>query len=354
MTTPTRSGQPTRFGRITPPDAAWLAKAPPEPVLDPDIPIVDAHHHLWERAVGQRYLLHDFLEDVYSPGHRVEQTVFLQCHAMYRATGPEEMKPVGETEFAAGIAAMSESGGYGPARVAAGIVGFADLTLGDRVEPVLEALVRAGGGRFRGVRHSAAWDADPVIGNGCPEPHLLRREDFRAGLGVLTRMGLSFDLWCFHSQLHEAVELVRAFPETTFILGHCGGPLGYGPYAGRTQEVFAAWRPRMAELAACPNVVVKLGGMMMRLAAYDYGALAAPPGSEELARMWRPWIETCIELFGPERSLFESNFPVEKMGIGWVALWNAFKRIAAGASEAEKRALFAGTARRAYHLPEVS
>lgn len=342
--------QPARFGRITAPDAEWLARAPAEPVLDPAIPIIDAHHHLWQRAADQRYLLHEFLADVQAPGHAVEATVFVQCHAMYRATGPEAMKPVGEAEFVAGIAAMSESGGYGPARIAAGIVGFADLTLGDRVEPVLEALERAGGGRFRGVRHSGAWDADPIIGNGCPHPHLFQREDFRRGLGVLTRRGHSFDLWCFHPQLHEAVELVRAFPDTPFILGHCGGPLGYGPYAGKTQEVFAAWKPRMAELAACPNVVVKLGGMMMRLAAYDYGVRPVPPTSEELAAMWRPWIETCIALFGPHRCLFESNFPVEKMGIGWVALWNAFKRLAAGCSEEEKRALFAGTARRAYRL----
>lgn len=343
--------EPARFGRITAPDRDWLAGAPPEPVLDPDIPIIDAHHHLWQRAANQRYLLHDFLEDVYAPGHKVEQTVFIQCHAMYRATGPEAMRPVGETEFVAGIAAMSESGGYGPARVAAGIVGYADLTLGAAVEPVLEAHLRAGGGRFRGVRRSGAWDADPIIGNGSEHPHLFRREDFRAGLGVLTRMGLSFDLWCFHPQLAEAVELARACPDTSFIMGHCGGPLGYGPYAGRRDAVFAAWKPRMAELAACPNVVVKLGGMMMRLAAYDYGLRAAPPSSGELADMWRPYIETCIELFGPGRCLFESNFPVEKMGIGWVALWNAFKRIAAGASEDEKRALFAGTALRAYRLP---
>ena len=342
--------KPAAFGRITAPDEAWLATAPPEPVIDPDIPIIDAHHHLWQRPKGQRYLLHDFLADVASPGHTVESTVFVQCHAMYRATGPEAMKPVGEVEFVAGIAAMSESGEYGPARIARGIVGYADLTLGERVAPVLEALERAGGGRFRGVRHSGAYDADPVIGNGCPTPHLFESADFRAGLRVLTQRDHSFDLWCFHPQLHEAVALARAFPETRFVLGHCGGPLGYGPYAGRTAEVYAAWRPRMAELAACPNVVVKLGGMMMRLAAYDYGTRAAPPDSAELAAMWRPWIETCIELFGADRCLFESNFPVEKMGIGWGAIWNAFKRLCAGASVEEKRALLAGTARRVYRL----
>jgi L-fuconolactonase len=339
---------PTAYGRIFPPNPAWLARAADEPILEPELPIVDAHHHVWHRP-DQRYLLPDLLADL-NTGHRVAATVFVQCHAMYRAAGPEEMKPVGETEFVAGIAAMSDSGGYGPTRIAAGIVGYADLTLGAQVRPVLEAHIRAAGGRFRGIRHSAAWDADPIIGNGSPEPHLLARPEFRAGLKVLTELGLAFDLWVFHTQLAEALDLVRAFPGTTFVLGHCGGPLGYGPYAGKRDEVFAQWKAGMTPLAACPNVVVKLGGMMMRLAAYDYGALEAPPTSEELAALWKPYIATCIELFGAERCLFESNFPVEKMGIGYAAIWNAFKRIAAGASPEEKRALFAGTASRAYRL----
>lgn len=339
---------PTRYGRIFPPNAAWLAQRPPEPVLEPDLPIVDAHHHLWHRP-DQRYLLPEFLADL-DTGHKVVASVFIQCHAMHRAGGPEEMRPVGETEFVAGIAAMSDSGGYGPTRVAAGIVGFADLTLGDRVEPVLAAHIRAGGGRFRGVRHSAAWDADLIIGNGHPAPGLLAQAAFRAGLRRLTAMGLGFDLWVFHTQLAEALDLVRACPETSFILGHCGGPLGYGPYAGKRDAVFAEWKAGMAALAACPNVVVKLGGMMMRLAAYDYGALEMPPGSAELAEHWEPWILTCIERFGAERCLFESNFPVEKMGIGYGEIWNAFKRLAAGATPAEKRALFAGTAERVYRL----
>jgi predicted TIM-barrel fold metal-dependent hydrolase len=260
------------------------------------------------------------------------------------------MRPVGETEFVAGIAAMADSGGYGKTKVAAGIVGYADLTKGDWVTPVLEAHIRAGGGRFRGVRHSAAWDADPIIGNGHPAPHLLARPEFRAGLRRLTALGLAFDLWVFHTQLAEALDLVRACPDTSFILGHCGGPLGYGPYAGKRDAVFAQWHAGMAELARCPNVVVKLGGMMMRLAAYDYGALERPPTSAELAALWEPYIAACIDLFGADRCLFESIFPVEKMGIGYGEIWNAFKRIAAGASADEKRALFAGTAERVYRL----
>ena len=340
----------TQFGRITPPREAWLAKAPPEAVLEPELPIVDTHHHLWERP-NHRYLLHEFLADLRS-GHNTVGTVFLECHAMYRARGAEAMRPVGQTEFVAGIAAMSDSGNYGPTRVAAGIVGFADLTLGDQVGPVLEASIRAGGGRFRGVRHAAAWDADDVIGNSrtASGPHLMQQADFRAGLARLTALGLSLDAWVFHPQLGDLIDLARDFPATNIITGHCGGPLGYGPYAGKRDQVFAAWKPRVVELARCPNVTMKLGGMMMRLASYDYGTRSAPPSSEELAAMWRPYIETCIEAFGADRCMFESNFPVDKMGIGWVALWNAFKRIAAGASAAEKQALFSGTANRVYRL----
>ena len=344
------SGRPTRFGRIHHPDEAWLAGQPAEAILEPELPIIDTHHHLWDRE-GHRYLLTDFLADA-ATGHNLVATVFLECHAMYRAAGPVEMRPVGETEFVAGQAAMSASGLYGPTRVAAGIVGFADLTLGHRVEPVLEAHLRAGGGRFRGVRHSAAWDASDAIGNSAVAdgPHVYRQPGFRAGLAVLTRLGLSLDAWVFHPQLADVVDLARAFPDTTIILGHVGGVLGYGPYAGKQPEVFAAWKPRMTELARCPNVVVKLGGMMMRLAAYDYRTQPKPPTSTELAALWRPYMETCIELFGANRCLFESNFPVDKMGIGWAGLWNALKRIAGGASRAEKQAMFSGTARRVYRL----
>jgi len=344
------SRRPTQFGRISAPDEEWLARRPPEPILDPDLPIIDTHHHLWDRP-DHRYLLHDFLADVRA-GHNVVATVFVECHAMYRAGGPAPMRPVGETEFVAGMAAMSDSGLYGPTRVAAGIVGFADLTLGDRVEPVLEAQIRAGGGRFRGVRHSAAWDASDVIGNSrtATGPHLLGQPDFRAGLARLTALGLPLDAWVFHPQLADVIDLARACPDANIIMGHVGGPLGYGPYAGKGQEVFASWKAAMTELATCPNVVMKLGGMMMRLAACDYRTLPAPPSSAELAACWRPYIEACIERFGPGRCMFESNFPVEKMGIGWAALWNAFKLIAAGAAAEEKRALFSGTAQRAYRL----
>ena len=341
---------PTQYGRIHPPDEAWLAKAPPETILEPELPIVDTHHHLWQRP-DHRYLLDELLADLRT-GHNVVATVFLECHSMYRAGGPVEMRPVGETEFVAGVAAMSDSGLYGSTRVAAGIVGFADLTLGDRVEPVLQAHIRAGGGRFRGVRHAAAWDASPVIGNSAiaTGPHDMKRPDFRAGLTRLTALGLSLDAWVFHPQLADAVDLARAFPSANIIVGHVGGPLGYGPYTGKRDEVFATWKAGITELARCENVTMKLGGMMMRLAAFDYGAAPVPPSSAQLADYWRPYIEPCIERFGASRCMFESNFPVDKMGIGYAALWNALKRLAAGASAAEKLALFSGTAKRAYRL----
>ncbi len=341
----------TQYGRsIDRPNEAWLAKQPLEPVLDPDLPIIDTHHHFWVRP-DHRYLLDELLADL-NTGHNVVATVFLECRSMYRAAGPAEMRPVGETEFVNGLAAMSASGGYGPPRVAAGIVGYADLTLGDRVEPVLEAHIRAGGGRFRGVRHSAGWDADKRIGDSRPDmqPHLYARPEFRAGLARLAAMGLSLDAWLYHPQLGDVVDLARARPEATIIMGHTGGVLGYGAYLGRRDEVFTAWKASMTELARCPNVFLKLGGMMRRLAAFDYGAIPAPPDSETLAGYWRPYMQTAIEIFGAARCTFESNFPVEKVGTGYAALWNAFKRIAANASPDEKRDLFAGAARRAYRL----
>ncbi len=342
------------FGRIRPPDEAWLARAEPEEILEPDLQIVDCHHHLWElrKTPGHRYLLDEFLADA-ETGHRIVATVHMNCYEWDGETGPLETRPVTETEVVAGIAAMCDTGHYGDIRVAAGIVGFADLTLGERVAPVLEAHQRAGGGRFRGIRHSGGWDADPAIGNSFPDmtEGFYLRPDFRAGIAQLARFGLSFDAWVYHPQLPDLIDLARAFPETSIIVGHCGAPLGYGRYAGRRDDVFVEWKTSMAELARCPNVSVKLGGMMMRGGAYDYGEVSRPPTSSELAAMWQPYIETCIDLFGADRGMFESNFPADKQWIGYAPLWNALKRVAAGASAEEKQALFSANARRIYRLP---
>ena len=330
------------------PDPAWLALWS-EDVLEPDLPIVDAHHHLWERW-GHRYLLPELLADTGS-GHHVTATVFVECVSQYRTDGPTELWPVGETEFADGVAATSERVD-GPTRACAGIVAFADLSRGERVREVLEAHVVAGGGRLRGIRHIAAWDASDEIPPSYPSPPsgLLLDPAFRAGFAQLAPLGLSFDAWIYHPQLAELTDLARAFPVTTIVLDHAGGPLGVGPYRARHAEVFAEWKRGIRDLAQYPNIVVKLGGLGMRIGMFDFHSGATPPSSADLARAWRPYVETCIEAFGPDRCMFESNFPVDGVTCSYPVLWNAFKRLAAGSSAPEKAALFEGTARRIYRL----
>ena len=318
--------------------------------LPPDLPVVDPHHQLWDRP-DWRYLLPELLADLNS-GHAIAATVFVQARAFHRAGGAEEMKPVGETEFVNGVAAMSASGRYGATRVCAGIVGHANLTLGVRVEPVLEAHLRAGGGRFRGIRHISAWDSDPLTRNPAyPVPAgLLADTAFRDGFAKLAAMELSFDAWLYHPQIPELTSLARAFPRARIVLDHVGGPLAIGSYANRREEIFPAWRAAIRELASCDNVHVKLGGLGMRINGFGFEAGADPPSSEELAAAWKPYIDTCIEAFGARRCMFESNFPVDKGSYGYAIGWNAFKRLAAGASAAEKADLFGGSATRFYRL----
>ncbi|MFZ3234895.1 MAG: amidohydrolase family protein [Stellaceae bacterium] len=331
---------------------AWLAKRPREAALEPELPIVDPHHHFWETPQRGRYLLDELLADI-DGGHNIVATVFLECRSMYRKADPAEMAPVGEVEFVNGIAAMSASGGYGPCRVAEGIVGHADLTIGGRVREVLEAEISAGGGRFRGIRHGVSWDQNEAIQRYATRsvpPHLVRDAKFREGFAQLAPLGLSFESWQYHPQLADAVDLARAFPETTIILNHVGGVLGVGPYSGRRPEILAGWKKGIAELAKCPNVNVKLGGVGMTSFGFDFPEREMPPSSEELAAAWRQYIEPCIEAFGAERSMFESNFPPDKQSCGYTELWNAFKRISSGASATEKKALYSGTAARVYRL----
>ena len=327
----------------------WLDRLT-EPIIEPDLPIIDPHHHLWDRP-GWRYLLDELLADT-SSGHNVIATVYVQARAMGRADGPEEMRPVGETEFVNGVAAMSASGIYGKTRHCAGIVGHADLTLGGRTEPVLAAHMRAGGDRFRGIRHTNAWDADASIRNPAysPPAGLLGDKSFREGFAVLGRLGLSFDAWLYHPQIGELADLARAFPEARIVLNHVGGPVGIGAYAGKHKEVFPGWAASIKALAACPNVCIKLGGLGMRLGGFGFHEQPDPPSSETLAATWRPYIETCIEAFGASRSMFESNFPVDKGSYSYPVFWNACKLLARGASAAEKAELFAGTAARFYRL----
>jgi L-fuconolactonase len=324
----------------------WLALVKEE-ILDPARPIVDAHHHLWNRPTI-RYLLPELLGDL-SSGHNVVATVYLEASAGYRADGPEHLRPVGETEFAAGIAAASPTAGP---KVNAGIVGFMDFTQDPAlIDEALAAHQLAGSGRFRGVRGHGAWDASGLGFGARPQVQgLLLSERFRAGFARLAGRGLSYDAWQYHTQLGELADLARAFPATTIIVNHLGAPLGAGPYAGRGDEVFAIWKQGIRELAASPNVFMKLGGMGTSLAALGFDKGALPPTSDEIAATMKPWVETCIDSFGAARCMFESNFPPDKQSFSYPVLWNAYKKLARGASEAEKTDLFSGTAIRAYGL----
>ena len=327
----------------------WLAQVA-EPAIDPARPIIDPHHHLWNRQ-GAHYLLPDLLEDL-AAGHTIEATVFLECRSMYRAGGDPDLQCVGETEFVAGVAAMSESGGYGPTRICAGIVGYAELGLGNNVGRVLEAHVAASGGRLRGIRNGTTHHPDPASRGAMVNrpPGMLGDAKFRQGFALLAKHDLSFDSWLYYTQMDELADLARAFPETKIVLNHCGGILAIGPYKGRRDEVFRDWKAAMGRLAQCPNVSVKLGGLGMRMLGFDFESRPRPPTSEEVATAWRPYIETAIEAFGPARGMFESNFPVDKPSCSYGVLWNAFKRISAPYCEAEKSQLFRETARRIYRL----
>jgi predicted TIM-barrel fold metal-dependent hydrolase len=295
------SAAASKSGLYADPREDWLALRKEE-IIAPARPIVDPHHHLWDRG-GQRYLIEEMAGDIAS-GHNINATVYVDCRSMYRAHGPEAFRPVGEVEFANGVAAMSASGGYGPAAICAGIVSHVNLLLGEAARPVLEAEIAAGQGRFRGIRHSSAWDADAnVAGMYAKRPQgLLLDATFRKGFACLAPLGLSFDAWLFHPQIGELTDLARAFPDTRIVLDHCGGPIGIGSYANRRGEVFPAWKPSIQEIARCPNVAVKLGGLAMRLLGCDFHERPLPPSSEEAAMAWRPYIETCIEAFGPERA----------------------------------------------------
>jgi predicted TIM-barrel fold metal-dependent hydrolase len=335
-------------------DEAWLAKRREDPI-DPAMPIIDVHHHLWERG-GARYLLDDLKRDIDGSGHNIRASGFMQCDSMYRQDGDPKFAPVGETEFVNGIAAMSASGGYGAARLCSGIVGYVDLSLGPEVDAVVEAHLRAGGGRFKGVRYCTVWDADKSIKStpfDYPEG-LLLDEKFRSGFARLARYGLSFDSLIYHPQIPELADIARAFPDTTVVLDHVGLPLGIGVYADKSKEVFADWQRNIRDLARCPNTYVKLGGMGMHMFGFGFHKKPMPPSSEELVETWRPFVDVCIEAFGSGRAMFESNFPVDKRYYSYGIMWNAFKKLAASYSAAEKTDLFFNTAKRVYRLPTTT
>jgi L-fuconolactonase len=331
----------------------WLALVH-EPVLDPDRPIIDPHHHLWRRP-GFDYLLDDLWADTGS-GHRIEMTVFVECGASYRDAGPEHLRPVGETEFVRAIAEASargavHAGSRSAARIS-GIVGRADLTLAERVEEVLAAHEVAGGGLFRGIRHAGARDPHPealTIPGRAPEG-LYGRADFRAGMKRLGALGYTYDTWHYHHQNRDFAALARAVPDTPMVLDHFGTPLGVGPYAGRREEIFEAWRRDIEEIAACPNVVAKLGGLAMPDNGFGWDRASRPPTSDEFVAAQSRYYLHAIDAFGPARCMFESNFPVDKRSLPYAVLWNGLKKIAARFTDEEQDLMFRATAARVYRL----
>ncbi|HVN01268.1 MAG TPA: amidohydrolase family protein [Caulobacteraceae bacterium] len=344
----------------------------PEAILEPDLPIVDPHHHLWDRVAGQlpppdpnaqvhpftkvvsrrpRYLFDELMSDLRS-GHNVIATVFVQCGAMYRADAPENLRPVGETEFVNGVAAMTASGIYGKVRACAGIVGHADCTLGEAaVDQALEAHLKVSD-RFRGIRHSCSSDPDPgVLGPLARQtPGLYLSDAFRKGYARLAKYGLSFDAWLLEPQLPELVDLAKRHPDIPVVVDHVGTPLGIASYQGKREERFGVWRDNIKKLAELPHVHVKLGGLAMAFCNFPSFMADPPAPSTQLAAEWGPYLETCIEAFGPGRCMFESNFPVDLGSCDYPTLWNAFKVFAKNHSGAEKADLFAGTASRVYRL----
>lgn len=341
---PTAQHAPLRHPPVRP---EWLTLNR-ETALEPALPIIDAHHHLWG-APRDPYLLHDCLADM-AGGHDVRTSVFMECDTHYRTEGDPLHRPIGETEFA--VAAARQAAALGGPRVAAAIIGFADLTAGALIRPVIEAQIEAGGGLFRGLRFGSCWHPDPAARGSLatPPPMVLLDPTFRAGFAELARLGLSFDAWMYHTQLAELRDLADAFPDVPIVLNHLGGAIGIGPYATRQAHVRAVWSAALRDLAQCPNLHLKIGGLGMRLFGFGMHERATPPGSEDLAEAWRPMVEIGVEAFGAERCMFESNFPVDKAGFGYTELWNAFKRITTSWSAGERRALFHDTAARFYRI----
>jgi len=328
---------------VTPPEPVQ------EPVLDPDLEIVDPHHHLWNRG-GHRYLAEELRADL-DTGHRVTATAFVECRSEYRQKGTDDLKPCGESEFVARELAAPLQTRHGPVSAAAAIIAYADLAKPDVLDVVLDTHAICAEGHLRGIRYATAWHEGDAIRSHYPtRPEMLLEPSIQRGIAILGKRGLAFDVWAYFTQLADVIAAADACPDTIFVLDHCGGPIGIGPWQGRPEDVAAIWRPAIRDLARRPNVVVKLGGLGMPLAGFAFHKRAQPPGSREMAESWAPTILHCIECFGPERCMFESNWPVDAAAGAYSVIWNAFKRIAADCSTDERSALFAGTARRTYAI----
>ncbi|WP_217468693.1 amidohydrolase family protein [Paraburkholderia fynbosensis] len=327
-----------------------MNSAETEYVLFPGLPIIDSHHHLWNRP-GFRYLAGELLADM-KTGHNVVAGVFVECESGYRTQGPPELMPVGETQFVLDQIDAAKNGAAERNPVASAIVGFADLTAGTATREVLEAHQAIGGARFKGVRFQSNWDESGAIRRGAPaiRPGMLRERAVQEGLRAVSEMGLTFDSYVFFNQLLDICEVADRLPNLRIVLNHCGGPLTYGPYADQKTDHYVIWRRNLEEVALRSNVFCKIGGLLSRTTAYNYIDADRPARSRDIAEAWKKWIEPCIEAFGAGRCMFGSNFPVDKMGVSYSSLWNVYKHSILAASDAERGELFYGTASRIYGL----
>jgi len=278
------------------------------------------------------------------------QTVFMECGASYRKDGPDHLKPVGETVFVAEASERMKAAG-GP--YIAALVAHADLRLAPALlDEVLDAHEAAAKGLFRGIRHAGSRDNSGATLRipGHAPPRLYHEPDFQWGVRHLGERGLTYDTWHYHHQNRDYLALAKACPETTMILDHFGTPIGIGPYEGKRDEIFEVWKDDMAAIAECQNVFAKLGGLAMPDNGFGWDKRDVPPGSDEVVAEHKRWYDHMIALFGPERCMFESNFPMDRWSMSYVVYWNAMKKIAAPYPEAAKAALFAGTARKVYSV----
>lgn len=315
-----------------------------ETVIEPDLPIVDPHHHLWPNGTGMGYGLEELKADT-TDGHRIINTVFVECGAVYDRRSSDPFACVAETAYVAGEAERD------PDHLIAGIVAKADLR-SDHLAEILDAHTEAGLGRFRGIRHALAFAHHPEVlsipGRG-PEG-LAYDPDFQRGVALLGARGLTYDSWHYHYQNREFLDLARAVPDTIMVLDHFGTPIGVGPYAAQKADILAQWKTDIAEIATCPNVVAKLGGMAMPDNGYGWNSAPQPATAAELIAAQADMYRHTIECFGPERCMFESNFPVDRMSLAYRTVWNAFKLMTKDFSPGERDALFSGTATRVYRL----
>ncbi|WP_321792475.1 amidohydrolase family protein [Burkholderia pyrrocinia] len=324
-----------------------------EPILDPDLPIIDSAHHLFDRP-ALRYLLDDYVEDA-NAGHRIVASVYVETLAFARTFGAEMLRPLGEIEFANGVAAMSASGVYGDCRVCAAIVGYADLRYGSAIAELLDRATDIAPERFRGIRQLCIEDDCEALFRYVTNPPprgIMKHPEFRAGFRELASRGLTFDSAVFHHQLGDVGELADAFPNTPIVLNHLGQAMGMEMDAAGRAEVFKRWRDEVRELARRPNVSCKVGGLGLPFWGFGFETRSIAPTYLELAEVWKPYIETVIEAFGVDRCMMESNYPPDGRTCGFVPLWNALKHSVHGASANEKAALFHDTAARVYRIEQ--